>query len=377
MLVSLLFVGVVGAVVLLFDPSTDQASVGSPFMDGSDSAAFGGLSHASEFDSQLSGVLVDLLRVTLTPVSQAIDQTTKYVLPHSLRWANVTSPTHWPTLTECVFWSIVFAPLWLILDSVIVYLMARLRLAEGFDELMYEKFRSGYVSIAKKTIMLAVTTVVLLCKDWSTDPHALWRDFPNHRFGIDMKALYFLNISWYFQQTGNHLFSPHLRNRSDHKMMMFHHLITASLFLMSYAGNYLRIGLLVIYVHEIGDWLLATLKMFIYYGYHNVPTIGMGPMMITWIVTRMWGFPVYLIMPIYDPGMVIVDKKHHLYMHTGAIMLWSLVPLHYYWFSLLVNATIKKIFYGKTIQDSRESDTVMKEDGTSGSIESVKAKKHD
>lgn len=73
--------------------------------------------------------------------------------------------------------------------------------------------------------------------------------------------------------------------------MMFHHLVTVFLFGGSIYLNFIGIGSVVAYIHDVSDFVCGVLKIFAETKYDNATRISYVVLMLLWIYTRLIFFP--------------------------------------------------------------------------------------
>jgi ceramide synthetase len=121
--------------------------------------------------------------------------------------------------------------------------------------------------------------------------------------------------------------------REDFLEMAVHHSVTIFLMASTLHMEYIRIGLMVLYVHDLSDLLGCPAKMFNYCGWKMTAIAFFLPMMAVWFWMRM----------VLLPGTImwVCLWEHN---HVGyEFSKWScmsslviLVCLHTYWFSIFV-----------------------------------------
>jgi hypothetical protein len=137
--------------------------------------------------------------------------------------------------------------------------------------------------------------------------------------------------------------------RKDYFVLYVHHIVTIMLVAASLSAGYLRIGLIVLYVHDVSDILVDTLKMVNYLKLEGprglfASEIAYVSCVLGWIYWRLYQFPFRVIRGSFletwqwnapQPrvndflfGFVLTDLP--LYLHTN-VLLTVLFGLHIYW----------------------------------------------
>ena len=161
--------------------------------------------------------------------------------------------------------------------------------------------------------------------------------------------------------------------RKDFVVLMLHHVLTLGLLSISYLISYHRIGLMVLFLQDIGDITLELSKLIFYFKEQNGvecrwPEIGanVGFVVFTfqyvlfrlyWLPTKALYSSLIVSMHVYPDG--------PMYLLFNA-MLISLYLMHLYWFKFIVQLLIKILVYGEKVSDNREEDgdqIKTKEDG--------------
>ena len=100
--------------------------------------------------------------------------------------------------------------------------------------------------------------------DWVANYWDLW--LPHPKNGQMTKAtahlVYFLQIGIWIDTCLLHRFVE--ERHKDYILMFTHHLVTIALLSVSYYYNYIRIGVIVLYVHDVTDIVVDLLKIFNY-----------------------------------------------------------------------------------------------------------------
>lgn len=180
----------------------------------------------------------------------------------------------------------------------------------------------------------------------------------------EIKWLYFVQCGFYLHSIYATLYMDMWRK--DFYVMIIHHVVTMTLIIVSYATRFYKIGLLVLFVHDITDIFLEASKCNVYlknrngkyYAFHeHVANIGFGCFTVFWYLFRLYWFPLKVL---YSAGVVAAHRAAQ----RGAgmyaffnILLWILLGLNLYWFSFILKF-LYKIATGqmKEANDTRDFD---------------------
>merc|ERR1719495_1937750 len=97
--------------------------------------------------------------------------------------------------------------------------------------------------------------------------------------------------------------------RADDLQMTIHHLVTLSLLTMSWWINQIRIGSVVLVLHDFGDIWLQLGKMARYVRAEKCCDAAFTMLAISWLVTRLVIFPLYPVYSVAFEAKTYVDFK--------------------------------------------------------------------
>jgi len=185
---------------------------------------------------------------------------------------------------------------------------------------------------------------------------------PLYRCAREMRTYYLTEFAWY--ATGLVLLFCQ-KHRSDFLEMLSHHIITSVLILTSYSYGYIRVGIVVMALHNVFDPFLNVAKC-CHYAFrgplHALADVSFGLAAAAFLVSRLVLYPV-----------VVYNVWFHNVMYPGKVPVWDatvdqwickiclvmLYPIHLFWCYLLLK-TAKKALRGGTVQKDERSDS---EDG--------------
>uniref|UniRef100_A0A8D0CS03 Ceramide synthase 3b n=1 Tax=Sander lucioperca TaxID=283035 RepID=A0A8D0CS03_SANLU len=134
--------------------------------------------------------------------------------------------------------------------------------------------------------------VALYDKEWFYDTREVWTGFPKQSMLESQYWYYILEMSFY----GSLLLSVAFDvKRKDFKEQIIHHLATLVLLSFSWCVNYIRIGTLVMIVHDASDVLLESAKLFNYAKWEKTCQSLFVLFAMVFMVTRLIIFPLWLI----------------------------------------------------------------------------------
>lgn len=201
--------------------------------------------------------------------------------------------------------------------------------------------------------------------DYFINPQEIWEDWS---IGMDIpyeiQWLYFLECGFYVHSVYATIFMDEIRK--DFVVMLIHHFLTLILITVSYGTRYHKIGIMVLFVHDITDILLEFTKCNVYlknrggkfYAFHDhVSSIGFVSFSFVWFLFRLYWFPLKIL---YTCGVV---SAHRAYIRGAGLyaffnsLLWFLLCLDIYWFYYIL-LFLWKVLTGQLdgVQDTREEE---------------------
>uniref|UniRef100_A0A1I8IHX1 TLC domain-containing protein n=1 Tax=Macrostomum lignano TaxID=282301 RepID=A0A1I8IHX1_9PLAT len=133
--------------------------------------------------------------------------------------------------------------------------------------------------------------------------------------------------------------------------MVLHHVVTIWLLVFSWSTNFVRVGSLVLLVHDVVDPFLQGAKVFKYLGMQSLCNLSFTLFTLGWLLTRLSAYPLVILrsslwQSVEEFGMF---PAHLLF--NGALIL--LQCLHIVWFYFIVKILIRSLRVGKVVNDTR------------------------
>ncbi|XP_072237222.1 ceramide synthase 2 [Leuresthes tenuis] len=196
-------------------------------------------------------------------------------------------------------------------------------------------------------------------KEWLYDTREVWTGYPNQSMLKSQYWYYILEMSFY----GCLLFSVTFDvKRKDFKEQIIHHLATLVLLSFSWCANFIRIGTLVMLIHDASDVLLESAKLFNYARWEKTSKTLFVLFAIVFMVTRLIIFPFWLIHCTWVYPVLYYPAFFGFYFFN--VMLVVLLGLHIFW-AYLILRMIRKFMFGTLTQDERSDNN--EEDGQESS----------
>uniref|UniRef100_A0A3P8V4P2 Ceramide synthase 3a n=1 Tax=Cynoglossus semilaevis TaxID=244447 RepID=A0A3P8V4P2_CYNSE len=190
--------------------------------------------------------------------------------------------------------------------------------------------------------------IALYDKEWFYDVREVWTDFPKQSMLESQYWYYMLEMSFY----GSLLFSITFDvKRKDFKEQIIHHLATLVLLSFSWCVNYIRVGTLVMLVHDASDVLLESAKLFNYAKREDISHSIFVVFATVFMVTRLVIFPFWLIHCTWVYPLDHYPAFFGYYFFN--VMLVILLCLHIFW-AYLILRMVKKFLFGTVILIRKE-----------------------
>lgn len=144
--------------------------------------------------------------------------------------------------------------------------------------------------------------------------------------------------------------------RKDHLIMYIHHFTTIILLGLSYVYGFHRIGILVLFCHNINDIFLEAAKVCKYLGLEVLANINFCLLILSWILSRLYFLPFYVVKSAYYDTYELVSNNPNYFpaYYIANCCLAALCAMHVYWFSLICNIAYKAIKHGSPKDDREE-----------------------
>uniref|UniRef100_A0A672R4E3 Ceramide synthase 2-like n=1 Tax=Sinocyclocheilus grahami TaxID=75366 RepID=A0A672R4E3_SINGR len=195
---------------------------------------------------------------------------------------------------------------------------------------------------------------------WFWDQRECWRGFPQQPVQDAHYWYYMLELGFYWSLL---LCVSVDVKRKDFKEQIVHHFATIFLLSFSYCSNYIRIGTLVMLVHDSSDFLLESAKMLNYAGWKKTCDSLFVIFAAVFLVTRLLVFPSKIIYTTLVLSMEVFEPFIGYYFFNALLLV--LQVLHIYWAYLILRMIYKFLFLGKLDKDERsdvESEAEEEED---------------
>lgn len=198
---------------------------------------------------------------------------------------------------------------------------------------------------------------VLWDKAWLWDISESFANFPIHSMTNDLWWYYMVSLGYYWSMCASHFFT---HRRKDATQLLVHHILTILLLVFSWICNFVRIGSLVLLVHECVDIPMQLAKMCKLAGHRHLMDPLFAVFLIIWLSTRTGLYPFWIMHTTLFRAHVIAQMFYPVY-YIFNFMLLLLLFLHICWTYLILRIVVLK-FTTNAIQDVRSSSDASAEE---------------
>nr|CAD7203461.1 unnamed protein product [Timema douglasi] len=187
--------------------------------------------------------------------------------------------------------------------------------------------------------------------------HWLYQSVPD-----DCWWYYMMSLTFYWALAASQFFDV---QRKDFWPMFIHHITTICLLSFSWVCNMVRIGTLVLLIHDCADIFLEAAKMAKYAKYQKTCDGIFVIFALLWIVTRIGIYPFWILHNSLIGAPKLVEMFPAYYIFNS--MLLVLLFLHVIWTCIILKLAYKFLFSGQCEGDLRSSSSEAEEDSANGS----------
>ena len=185
------------------------------------------------------------------------------------------------------------------------------------------------------------------------DVATAWNGWPYSVISDSVKKYYLLELSYHAHSLVFHVITV---KRNDFIEMTLHHTCAVLLVIFSYFANWVRIGSLVLFLHDIADVMAYSVKAVVDTKYTALTLSAYAGLLVAWGYTRLYVFPFHVI-----AHSMIPDSPKSFVWITSYFMIWTLQMLHIYWYILFLIMGYRFAVSGKTVDIQQKAGA---EDGS-------------
>lgn len=207
--------------------------------------------------------------------------------------------------------------------------------------------------------------VVTHDEPWFTNTMNFWtgpgsQQWPDQKAKLKLKGLYMYAGGFYTYSIFALVFWE--TRRADFGVSMGHHVATVILIVMSYICRFVRVGSIVLAIHDVSDVFLEVGKMSKYSGAEGLAGISFVLFMLSWLILRLIIYPFWILWSTsYELVPSLNNEKYKtlgpIYYYTFNTLLFSLLVLHIYWWVLIFRMFVGQLQAKGKLSDDVRSDS--------------------
>ncbi|XP_019326332.1 PREDICTED: ceramide synthase 5 [Aptenodytes forsteri] len=177
---------------------------------------------------------------------------------------------------------------------------------------------------------------------WFWDTRQCWYNYPFQPLTSRLYYYYILELAFYWSL----MFSQFTDiKRKDFLIMFVHHLATIGLITFSYMNNMVRVGTLVLCLHDASDFLLEAAKLANYAKYQRLCDAFFMLFGVVFIVTRLGIYPFWILNTTLFESWELIGPYPSWWLFNGLLI--TLQILHIIWSYLIIRTAYKALVRGK------------------------------
>nr|XP_023653417.1 ceramide synthase 6 [Paramormyrops kingsleyae] len=177
---------------------------------------------------------------------------------------------------------------------------------------------------------------------WIWNTKYCWYSYPYQPLTVDLHYYYVLQLSFYLSM----LFMQFTDIRKkDFLLILMHHLATILLVTFSYVNNMVRVGSLVMCLHDAADVLMEAAKMANYAKCQRVCNVIFVMFALVFVSSRLGVYPIWVLNTTLFESWEIIGPYPSWWVFNSLLLL--LQVLHVFWFYLIVRLLCRAVSRGK------------------------------
>ncbi|KAM6464526.1 ceramide synthase 4-like [Liasis olivaceus] len=191
---------------------------------------------------------------------------------------------------------------------------------------------------------------VFLQKPWFWDLRQCWVGYPQQPLQPGLCGYYLTQLSFYCSLV---VMLPFQVKRMDFRKEIVHHAATLLLISFSYCANYIRIGSLVMILHDVPDCFLYYAKMFNYLKWQKTSYALFIMFSAAFLFTRLVIFPYKILYSSHYYFMELFQPFFSYYFSNALLIVLQL--LHVFWSYLIIRMVYRFLICGTLEKDVRSN----------------------
>ncbi|XP_029409744.1 ceramide synthase 5 isoform X4 [Nannospalax galili] len=183
---------------------------------------------------------------------------------------------------------------------------------------------------------------------WFWDTRQCWHSYPYQPLSRELYHYYIMELAFYWSL----MFSQFIDiKRKDFLIMFVHHLATIGLITFSYINNMVRVGTLVMCLHDSSDFFLEAAKLANYAKYQRLCDSLFVIFSVVFMVTRLGIYPFWILNTTLFESWEMIGPYPSWWLFNGLLLI--LQVLHVIWSYLIARIAFKALIRGKVSKDDR------------------------
>ncbi|XP_028393146.1 ceramide synthase 6-like [Dendronephthya gigantea] len=193
------------------------------------------------------------------------------------------------------------------------------------------------------------------------DTRHSWYNYPYYHITKPIYYYYMVEASFYTSLICSQFMDV---RRKDFWPMFIHHNATVVLIVMSYVTNHVRIGCLIILVHDSADYLLEAAKVFNYGRLQRICDVTFACFAVIFYVSRLVIYPGWILNTVAFEAREICGHFNSWYPFMALLSL--LQVLHLFWAFFVGRVVYSSLVEGKVDRDSRSDSEESDDEDSDG-----------
>ena len=185
-----------------------------------------------------------------------------------------------------------------------------------------------------------------------------YNDIDNHLF-LSIKLLFLFKMGYFSFESVSYTYgkingSPHIPK--DYSVMIIHHTVAFIACLLAYLPpSMYKIGLGIVIIHDIPDVMFQAMKAIVYLSRGNPRLISIKPGKALLIITIvLWIYQRIVVLSTWVYSMYYQMPQNYWQKQPFILLMASLVVMHCYWLSIMLNHVKKSIIGKEKLKDHRD-----------------------
>ncbi|TKY69466.1 LAG1 longevity assurance-like 3 [Spatholobus suberectus] len=202
--------------------------------------------------------------------------------------------------------------------------------------------------------------VITYDEPWFTNTRYFWvgpgsQIWPDQKIKLKLKGLYMYAAGFYSYSILALIFWE--TRRSDFVVSMGHHVSSVILIVLSYIFRFVRVGSVVLALHDASDVFMETAKMSKYSGAETIASIAFALFVLCFTIMRIIYYPFWILRSTSYEVVLALKKDLEdgpIYYYVFNTLLYFLLVMHIYWWVLMLRMLVKQMQErGKVSEDIR------------------------